>query len=72
MQRRRGVTRPGKAVGPSGEGSEPQLERIRPVERSLAFRPETLRSKEEVDRYLKAARETLLRDLSGYDGIRIQ
>ena len=45
---------------------------VRGNERSLVFKPETLRSEEEVDRYLRSVREALLRDLSGYDGIRIQ
>lgn len=72
VQRRRRAARPKPAPGPAGAAPEARPEQIRRVERSLVFKPETLRSEEEVDRYLRSVREALLRDLSGYDGIRIQ
>ena len=51
---------------------EPKRKRIKRVERSLVFKPETLRTAEDVDRYLGEVRDALLRDLDGTDGIRIQ
>lgn len=72
VQRRKRAAQPKPATGSAIDKPEAKLEQIRRVERSLVFKPETLRSEGDVDRYLKAVRETLLRDLSGYDGIRIQ
>ncbi|WP_273384065.1 BREX system P-loop protein BrxC [Enorma phocaeensis] len=46
--------------------------RIRRVERNLVFKPETLKTEAEIDRYLERVREELLRNLAGNDGIRIQ
>lgn len=73
VQRRKKASQAGNATGSSGSKTQKtRPERINPVERSLAFKPETLRSEDEVDRYLRGVREALLRDLNGYDGIRIQ
>ena len=46
--------------------------RIKRVERSLIFKPETLRTEADIDRYLDRVRAELVRDLAGNDGIRIQ
>lgn len=46
--------------------------RIKCVERNLVFKPETLRSEADIDRYLSQVRVELMRDLAGNDGIRIQ
>ncbi len=46
--------------------------RIKRVERNLVFRPETLKTEAEIDRYLERVREELVRNLAGNDGIRIQ
>ena len=42
------------------------------MERSLIFRPETLRTEQDIDRYLAEVRTKLLSNLDGADGIRIQ
>lgn len=69
--------RPPKPVTPPHGGTAPDAptpkpEHIKPVERSLVFKPETLRSEQDVDRYLTAVRTKLLNSLDGADGIRIQ
>ena len=72
VERRR---RPAQPVTPLPAGKppvEPKPKRIKRVERSLVFKPETLRTAEDVDRYLGEVRDALLRDLDGTDGIRIQ
>lgn len=50
----------------------PKPARIKRVERSLVFKPETLRTEADIDRYLNRVRAELVRDLAGNDGIRIQ
>lgn len=69
------LRRPVQPVPPQPTGKppiEPKPKRIKRVERSLVFKPETLRTAEDVDRYLSEVRDALLRDLDGTDGIRIQ
>ena len=58
--------------GTAPDAPTPKPEHIKPVERSLVFKPETLRSEQDVDRYLTAVRTKLLSSLDGADGIRIQ
>lgn len=55
-----------------GETPAQPAPRIKRVERSLIFRPETLRTEQDIDRYLAAVRTKLLSNLDGVDGIRIQ
>ena len=50
----------------------PRPARVKRVERSLIFKPETLRTEADIDRYLERVRAELIRDLAGNDGIRIQ
>ena len=46
-------------------------EHIKRLDRNQVFLPKTLKSASEVDAYLAAARERLLRGLEGNDGIRL-
>lgn len=72
VERRKHPARPA-GTAPTGRPSdEPKPKNIKRVERSLVFKPETLRTAEDVDRYLGEVRRALLRDLDGTDGIRIQ
>ena len=48
------------------------LPKIRNLNRTVLFSPETLRSEEDIDRYLAAARKRMVEGLAGSDGIKIQ
>ena len=64
----------GRAPGAAAV-SKPQAApapKIKNLNRTILFAPETLRSAEDVDRYLAAARKRMLDGLAGADGIRIQ
>lgn len=67
-RRKRPLTPP---VTPGKTPAQP-APHIKRVERSLIFRPETLRTEQDIDRYLAAVRTKLLSNLDGADGIRIQ
>lgn len=62
----------GSDGGTRTPSTPPKTQRIKQVERNLIFKPETLRSEADVDRYLNRIRAELIRALTDNDGIRIQ
>lgn len=59
-------------IGKKAHTPSAPKERIKHVERSLIFKPETLKTEAEIDYYLERVRDELVRNLAGNDGIRIQ